>query len=431
MQKEYDVIVVGSGPGGATVAREMAKYKKRVLLIERGGRIDRVGNTISMVLMSKRFGLTLSRERSWVVSVHNYGGASTLSAGCAVSPPEVVFGPVGIDLSEEAAEARKDLGVGKLPDELVGKANLKLLETAHDLGYRWEKFDKFIDPAKCIPDCSDCMLGCKRGAKWTSRVYGDEAVALGAELALSTKVRRVMTEGGKATGVQAVRWGRPVRYFGKSVVLSAAVGTPIILKNTGIDDAGKGLACDWLQFVGGIVPGLTTSGANPMSVGTLEHYDSDGIAILPVFPGWGAFAMQLLLMGPQHLPKLARLSRYTGIMVKIRDEVSGEIYSESDFSKPITERDRKRLKKGTTVIRKILKRLGAADRSILELDPIGAHPQATCRIGAVVDKNLETTIGNLYVCDTSVFPQSLGLPTVWTTVSLGKRLAKHLNRRLA
>jgi choline dehydrogenase-like flavoprotein len=48
----------------------------------------------------------------------------------------------------------------------------------------------------------------------------------------------------------------------------------------------------------------------------------------------------------------------------------------------------------------------------------------------VVDKNLETKISDLYCCDASVFPSSLGLPVVWTAVSLGKRLAKHLEGRV-
>ncbi len=64
--------------------------------------------------------------------------------------------------------------------------------------------------------------------------------------------------------------------------------------------------------------------------------------------------------------------------------------------------------------------------SVFVMDPMGAHPSVSCPIGTVVDNNLETSIQNLYCCDASVFPASLGNPTVWTAVSLGKRLAKHL-----
>jgi len=118
-------------------------------------------------------------------------------------------------------------------------------------------------------------------------------------------------------------------------------------------------------------------------------------------------------------------------MVKIKDELEGAINSDSDFSKPITKRDRKRLDKGIDIISRVLRKMGAKDDSIFALDPIGAHPSATCRIGDVVDKNLETEIENCFVCDSSVFPDSLGLPVVLTAVSLGKRTADILETRLA
>ena len=34
--KPYDAIVVGTGPGGATVARELSEKKQKVLILERG-----------------------------------------------------------------------------------------------------------------------------------------------------------------------------------------------------------------------------------------------------------------------------------------------------------------------------------------------------------------------------------------------------------
>ncbi|HWR69036.1 MAG TPA: GMC family oxidoreductase, partial [Desulfomonilia bacterium] len=128
MDREYDVIVAGSGPGGATVAREMSLRKKKVLLIESGGNWRFLGNTLSMAMILKNFGLTLSRELNVVVIPKNFGGASMISCGAAVPPPRAVFDEVGIDLEEEALEARKEMNVDVLPDELVGRTNLRLLD---------------------------------------------------------------------------------------------------------------------------------------------------------------------------------------------------------------------------------------------------------------------------------------------------------------
>jgi choline dehydrogenase-like flavoprotein len=135
-------------------------------------------------------------------------------------------------------------------------------------------------------------------------------------------------------------------------------------------------------------------------------------------------------MGPLNLPNFAKFRRYSGIMVKIRDEISGEIGRGFTISKPITAADRKRLDKGVGIIKKVLKKAGAESSDIIVLDPLGAHPSASCRIGEVVDSNLATRIPGLHCCDASVFPQALGLPTVWTIVALGKRLACYLNNRM-
>lgn len=430
MEREYDVIVVGSGPGGAAVAREMSLRGRSVLLLERGGHVKRVGNTLSAVMMTRNLGFTVSREGIWVVSGSNYGGTSNLAAGCAVPPPKSVFTPHGVDLAEEAAEAKGEMWINRLPDELVGNANLRLVEAANDLGYSWDKIENFIDPEKCVPDCSCCMLGCSRGAKWTARIYGDEAQRNGAELKLHTKIARVLTENGRAVGVEGTRWGKRVRYLGRTVVLSAASGNVPILKRAGIEGAGRGFACDFLKFVGGIGKGINTTKANPMTVGTLEHYESDGLTIIPVFHSWGTFAMHLAISGVRQLPKFTNYRRYTGIMVKIRDEIAGEIFPDGTFFKPVTERDRKRLDKGVDIIKRVLKKVGCEKDSIYVSEPMGAHPSASCRIGEVVDTNLETEVKNLFCCDSSVFPEALGLPVVWTAVSLGKRLAKYLNTRM-
>jgi len=422
----YDVIVIGTGIGGATVAREMARRGQRVLMLERGGRTEMLGTSLTLPLVLKNFGLNRSREKSFVTFADNYGGLSTLTAGCAVPPPAAIFAPRGIDLTADAEAVRTDMKVQILPDDLIGAANLRLLSAANDAGFHWRRVENFIDADRCLAGCSRCMLGCPTGAKFTARVYGDEAIAAGAELRLRTEATAILVEGGRAAGVEARRFGRTVRYEGRTVVLSAGVANVALLRRAGISEAGRGFACDWLQFVGGIVPGTSTDRANPMTVGTLEHYEADGIAILPVFPNWSQFLLFLAFMGPGHLPRFADFRRYAGIMVKIRDEISGEVLPGGAFSKPVTPADRRRLDKGVGIIRKILVKAGAREADIVVLDPLGAHPSASCRIGEVVDGNLATRIPGLYCCDASVFPEALGLPVVWTIAALGKRLARHL-----
>lgn len=426
-KKEYDVIVVGSGAAGCTVAREMTRRGRKVLLLEKGGRMEWLGNTVTVASMID-IPTLLRNYRDIVIFVNNYGGASNIAAGSALPPPKKVFAPVGIDLAKEAEEARSELWIKPLPDDLVGENNLRLVEAANSLGYHWQKMDKFIDAAKCTGS-GNCMLGCKTGAKWTGRVFGDEAVAGGADLKLHANVQEVIVENGKAVGV-ALKNGE--RYYGKSVVLSSGgLNNVHMLRRAGIDEAGKGLCCDWLSFVQGIIPGTNSRSATPMSVGTVEHYDEDGLVILPVAPNWALFLGIAFLSGPTHLRKLANFMRYTSIMVKVQDDVVGEIKKGRAFTKPLTENDRKKIDKGVQIITKIFKKAGAKESSIYPMKAAGAHPSATCRIGVVIDNNLETQIKNLYCCDASVFPSSLGAPVVWTVVSLGKRLSKHLDAHLS
>ena len=113
-------------------------------------------------------------------------------------------------------------------------------------------------------------------------------------------------------------------------------------------------------------------------------------------------------------------------MNKVTDEVSGIVSVEGRISKPMTARDRERLHHATVVSRQILVRAGCDPDSIFVSRLRGTHPSATARLGEMVDGDLQTTIKNLYVCDASVFPEALGLPTVLTIISFAKRLSDHL-----
>ena len=113
-------------------------------------------------------------------------------------------------------------------------------------------------------------------------------------------------------------------------------------------------------------------------------------------------------------------------MIKVTDELSGMVSIEGRISKPMTARDRERLHHATVVSRQILVKAGCDPDSIYVSRLRGTHPSATVRLGEMVDRDLQTAVKNLYVCDASVFPEALGLPTVLTIISFAKRLSDHL-----
>jgi choline dehydrogenase-like flavoprotein len=117
-------------------------------------------------------------------------------------------------------------------------------------------------------------------------------------------------------------------------------------------------------------------------------------------------------------------NKIIGMMTKICDEPVGHVYPDGSVSKVVTKKDREKLDEGSGISSEILKKAGA--NSILVSRVQGAHPGGTAAVGQVVDRNLQTQIDNLFVCDASVLPAAPGLPPILTIVALAKRLAKYL-----
>ena len=123
-----------------------------------------------------------------------------------------------------------------------------------------------------------------------------------------------------------------------------------------------------------------------------------------------------------------RWNHILGVMIKLRDEISGGVFPNGKISKPLTENDRERLWVAEQTCRRILIEAGAEPGTIFMTPLRGTHPSGTVRIGDMLDVNLQTETTGLYVCDASVFPEALDRPTVLTIIGLARRLARHLSR---
>lgn len=429
---EAEVVVVGSGPGGATVARQLAQAGMRVILLERGrdhrGKFY-FGTYLGALLYTDRASLLFSREGLNIIRPLMTGGATSMYCGSAARPPAWFKEDYGIDLDVYAQETIDELSIAPLPAALRGAGATRLAEAAASIGLDWQPQPKFMSPSRAPNfDCgAHCMLGCRCRAKWSANEYIDQAVAAGCQLFTQAKVERVLIEGGSATGVEGIRAGKPFQVRAEVVVLAAGgIGSPLILQQSGFPEAGQGLAMDPTLMVYGAseFPGIGHE--PPMTYGyeDLEH----GYMLSTLIDPWLLYPLITALKGLRYPLTWPRWNRTLGVMIKVTDEVAGEIVGEHDISKPLTERDQARFDHAIQVSRQILVRAGCAPDTIFTTPIRGTHPSATVRIGEMLDQDLQTRVKNLYVCDASVFPRALGRPTVLTIISLAKRLSAHLLR---
>jgi len=419
----YDAIVVGTGPGGASTGRELARNGARVLFLEQGDAAPIAGTLRQMAARAAvpGKGAFLHRDLSLLVRALTTGGTSTINFATAAPPPAALFAAHGIDLDPALQAWRAELPLLPLPDALVGPMAARIMDAARSLGHDWHKLDKMIRPSMCRSGCWRCVYGCPFGAKWSARELVDDAVKAGAVLQPRARVTRVLVREGRATGVEAMLDGTLHSWQAPLVVLAAGgIGSPRLLAASGLMDGPAAFFSDPVVAVMGSVDGLADGGKEvPMAAGV--HHAGDGIAYADLTlpqPMYQAFAAQA-----GRFDRLFAHAHTLSIMVKIRDEVGGRI-GPRWVDKTLQPADRHKFEQGVGMARAVLERAGA--RHIFASHHFAAHPGGSVPIGARVGSDLQTAVDGLYVCDASVIPGPWGLPPTLTLLCLGRRLGWQL-----
>jgi cholesterol oxidase len=283
LRERYDVVVVGSGYGGAIAASRLARAGRSVCVLERGREMH-AGDFPSTLLAAARqlqvhrgerrrlgpdtglFDLRTGHDISVMIGC-GLGGTSLINAGVALRPPAWVYdddrwpaelrgaerGPEQLDPYFRAAE--RMLGSVPLPERLVDPPKLHALGlAAGGIGARAVRPPlnvtfaagpnaAGVEQVACTM-CGDCVTGCNHGAKNTVAMnYLPDAVAHGAEIFCEAAVRTVRpTAGGDGGGPRWIvnldvgadgrhRFGSPTTFvFADVVVLAAgALGSTEIL----------------------------------------------------------------------------------------------------------------------------------------------------------------------------------------------------------
>ncbi len=425
MENNYDAVVVGSGPGGATVARELSLKGQKVLILEIGGNPKLKGTFWQYLLYQCIPGKSLLFSNGLIGVVRGLitGGSSIFYYGTCFDVPYDMLRAYGVDIEEEVNELRRELPIGPLKDEIMGAKAKLIMKSAQELNYDWKKLDKFMYQDKWNPNqkFANFYYGDPEGVKWSAKMYVEEAVQAGATLVNGAYVQRVMIDNGQATGVEFKKRGRKHKAFAPKVIVAAGgIGSPVILRKSGIKEAGYDYFFDPLISVVGYVKDIKDENEIPMSAGI--HMKEEGYVMTDM--AWPKMLDTVSAASALRFGKMFSHKKAVRIMVKAKDTLGGRLTNGGGVRKPLIREDKDKLMKGYRRAKEILKNAGA--KGIYKTQYLAAHPGGTVKIGKLVDADLKTKFNNLYVCDCSVIPEAWGLPPTLTILGLGKRLAKHL-----
>lgn len=414
----FDVIIIGSGICGATLARELSQQNKKVLILERGKNVLLKETLMSIVSIAHE--VRLGEKGLSTVRAITTGGSTGLYFGVVNYPQLDVFRQLGIELTEELEAVKNELPISQVPDHLLNPQSVRLRNSAQALGFDWRKNDMLIDLAKC-------GAGYSYEAKWKAKSYVEDALKHGVTLITQATVKKVITENDVASGVEYQLKKHPFssetrRAFAAKIILSAGeIASPQILRDSGMQDiAERGFYCNPGYAIYGLVPGLR--GTNGF-VGNMSCEYEEGIEL-------GDANVPKVIHGPMMLGRLKFRHCFSfpetlGIGVKVSDELGGSLSCGGKLRKTFTREDKLKLDKGKREALRILKQAGAKDIFDFGVTAAG-RIGGMVRIQEHVDKKLETRYRNLYVCDGSVLPDAeRGSPSI-SLICLAKYLSKHI-----
>ena len=398
------VIIVGTGAGGGILAYELARNDVPVTIIEKGPYI-KSGEAFKYY--------DKYSEDVDLLTTTCIGGASIVSMSNMVRALDEELLEFDVDLTEAYEYVEELVGVHQLDDSHIGKGSQAFLDAGRKLGLKTMKMPKAIREKDCI-QCGKCAFGCPADAKWSGKDFVDDAVEEGAELICDAEVIKVITENGNACGVTYVKDDKEESIFADTVILSAgAIGTTLILRNSGIEDAGREIFFDPFVSVGGYLKDINFNTEVQMA----------GLVVGENFvlsPHFSSFIRA-------NIPDDSVTDEdILSIMVKTPDECRGYVDDDGDVVKINTIQDIRYLAEGVATAGFILKEAGVDPNTIGSTVYRGAHPGGTAPIGKIVDSNQETEIKGLFVSDASVLPISPGKPPILTILALSKRLADYL-----
>lgn len=483
-----DVCVVGSGAGGAVVAKELAEKGLHVIVLEEGGHFQTkdflVDDTIqSTANLYRDGGATVIFGKPNIIYAEGrcVGGSTTINGGMCWRTPEKIlkrwqwehglhdFTPEGMTPYFERVEKiihakvmipearNRDSEILKLGGELMGyTVNANIRSQDHCVGSNL------------------CFSGCPTGAKQSTALsYIPLFLKAGGELYCNCRVQKIITKGGHAIGVNGVFIDpitksptHKIKIRSKIVISSCgAIQTPALLMRSRIWDKNKLLGKNLIVHPNAKVLAVFNEdvrawhGVN-QGFQITEFFD-EGILMAVQFLPPGIIAMALPLSG-ETLIKTLKDEFHHMVMggVLIEDTGTGCVrLGPFDTVIPtynLNEHDFRQTLRAVALLSELFFAAGARKcylpfstlselRSVddipkiyqseirpIDLELITVHLMGTAKMGSHPENSVVNSHGEfhnvkgLFVADASVFPTSIGVNPQITIMALATRTANYI-----
>jgi choline dehydrogenase-like flavoprotein len=488
---DCDVVVVGSGAGGATVATELALAGQRVLVLEEGRNVPHEDQGQMRASESLR---SHWREGA-VTAALGVGGAPTVNVtmGTCVGGSSVVTGGVCFRVPEHIANkwatemgmpeldaagldpfyshVEKAIHVEEVPVSMRSRSTALFAEGCQKLGIPLQPIRRNTQGCE---GCGRCNFGCPHGAKLSVDVsYLPRAIRAGAEVWSDVLVDRIDIAHGRAVGVRgrlkngargAVS-GRLRVHARRVVVACGGIHTPVLMKASGLGGIGSQVGENLTLHPGFRVfarfDEVVRGWAGALQSAYTDHFHHESITPTGLWIPASMIAAQLPGVGPEHARLAEQVAHIAMFGCQLHDDGGGSIHRIPFMREPLvlyrsTAHDRRAMSAAIRRLGEIFLAAGARELFLpilgmhglspdafrtIDLDAIPAsrletasqHPLGSCRMGSSAQNSAVNRWGEswdvreLYLADGSIIPSSLGVNPQLTIMAMATRIAAHLS----
>jgi len=488
---DADVVIVGTGAGGAPLGAILAEAGLDVLYVEEGGYHPTTSfnpyATQSIGRLMRDGGTTMIQGRPLIPYIEGrcVGGSTVINGGMSWRTPERILrewqqltgaaalGPEGLE--PYFARVEHDTAMAPQLDVSIGDDNRIMEAGARRLGWRHEKNTR--GQYLCV-GCNNCVTGCPTGAKSSTLVsYIPRALAAGARCATELRAERLLFDGGRCVGIQARAINPRTRKRDKRVSVRAratviscgAVQTPHLLLRHGLGrpsgQLGRNFLCHPNAKVLALYPRDIKGWQGVSQWGQVRAFRDEGV----LFAENMISPASLAALQPVHAQPLWEvMKRYNQMVlggVLVEDSTTGRVTrGPLDMAMPryqVTPYDIQRFISGVERMARMHFEMGA-DRVLLpfakrhfatsmddirdleslvdkpgDIDLFTVHLMGTARMGTKPRDSVVDVDGQLwdapgcYVSDASLFPTAIGVNPQVTIMALSLRIGEQLIDTLA